>query len=502
MDEGKEYMIQDESKYLEYKESKATLSKSLFESYSAFANTSGGVICLGVGEELDEKGGKLYPILGIDNPQKQEEILELRFNDTNFVTYNSVEEITIKTTENGKKYIEIIVNEAPKEKKPVEIQDKKSKVMRAYIREGSSDKVARGETYQALIRDQRDSLDRDVLRNCTIDDLDIQSVNDYRVEVQKRPKFFTYREYDLEEFLERIGVIAKDYSGDGRKGITAGGLLFFGKPTAIAQNFPNFQLDLFDKRSDKRWRNRISTVSDDLNVYNFFVKSMNYLQNLPEDDFKLGKDQVRIESGESIRIALREALVNLVMHADYYSEEHGIINIYWDYYDFINGGTMKIAKEDFFTTNESKTRNTIISKLLIFIGFGERGGTGGEQIFAAAKHGKFRFPEINTDIQKTKLRIWTVDFAESIEGIDENEKQVLKALSKIDGSLSKKELQAETGLSRHYATKSLEKLITADYVLEEGAGRSTRYRLNRTLEQEVATIKQRAADLRITKDRD
>ena len=66
---------------------------------------------------------------------------------------------------------------------------------------------------------------------------------------------------------------------------------------------------------------------------------------------------------------------------------------------------------------------------------------------------------INSFIQKTKLRIWTVDFAESIEGIDENEKQVLKALSKIDGSLSKKELQAETGLSRHYATKSLEKLI-------------------------------------------
>ena len=121
-------------------------------------------------------------------------------------------------------------------------------------------------------------------------------------------------------------------------------------------------------------------------------------------------------------------------------------------------------------------------------------------IYTAAKHGKFRFPEINTDIQKTKLRIWTVDFAESIEGIDENEKQVLKALSKIDGSLSKKELQAETGLSRHYATKSLEKLITADYVLEEGAGRSTRYRLNRTLEQKVATIKQRAADLRITKE--
>lgn len=84
--------------------------------------------------------------------------------------------------------------------------------------------------------------------------------------------------------------------------------------------------------------------------------------------------------------------------------------------------------------------------------------------------------------------------------MDLTSRSVLFFISKIDGSLSKKELQAETGLSRHYATKSLEKLITADYVLEEGAGRSTRYRLNRTLEQKVATIKQRAADLRITKE--
>ncbi len=80
------------------------------------------------------------------------------------------------------------------------------------------------------------------------------------------------------------------------------------------------------------------------------------------------------------------------------------------------------------------------------------------------------------------------------------ESMKIKALSKIDDKKKKKELQAETGLSRHYATKSLEKLITADYVLEEGAGRSTRYRLNRTLEQKVATIKQRATDLRITKE--
>lgn len=493
-----EYMFQDESKYIEYKESKTSLSKSLFETYSAFANTSGGIICLGVGEELDSKGNRLYPILGIDNPQIQEEQLTSKFNDINVVTYNSVEEISIKTTKQGKKYIEIIVNEAPRDRKPVEVVDPKSKTMRAYLREGSRDKLAKGEVYQALIRDKSDSLDRDVLKNYTLDDLDAHSINEYRFRVQARPKFSSYQEYSLEEFLERIGVIAKSYSSDGEKGITAGGLLFFGKPTAIIQNFPNFQLDLFDRRSDKRWRNRISTVSDDLNIYSFFVKTMDYLQNLPEDQFELAVDQSRLEVGESMRIALREALINLIMHADYYSEEHSVIDVYWDYYDFTNGGSMKIPKDDFFTTNESKTRNPIISKLLILMGFGERGGTGGEQIFAAARYGKFRFPEIETDIEKTHLRIWTVDFAESIEGINGDEKSVLKLLTKEGVELSKREIQSMTNLSRYYVTKALDTLIKKGYVLETGAGRSTKHILNRTLEQQVATIKQQAADLRIT----
>lgn len=55
-----------ENNCLEVKKAAGGLPNSIWSTYSAFANTNGGVILLGVGENTD----KTLNIVGLNNPEK------------------------------------------------------------------------------------------------------------------------------------------------------------------------------------------------------------------------------------------------------------------------------------------------------------------------------------------------------------------------------------------------------------------------------------------------
>ena len=64
-------LLKGEKVTLECKRAKAEVPKSVWETYSAFANTIGGLILLGVDKDLKEKNPKKrYQIMGVDDPQK------------------------------------------------------------------------------------------------------------------------------------------------------------------------------------------------------------------------------------------------------------------------------------------------------------------------------------------------------------------------------------------------------------------------------------------------
>ena len=126
--------LEKESKFLEYKTGKGKLPTSLWETYSAFANTSGGKIIIGVSEPKHQK----YEVTGVENPELRIEEFWNTITNPNKVSLNILEESDVKIKIlNGKSVIEINVPEAEYTKKPIYINGHKEL---AYKRLGETDK--------------------------------------------------------------------------------------------------------------------------------------------------------------------------------------------------------------------------------------------------------------------------------------------------------------------------------------------------------------------------
>ena len=109
-----------EDKKLEFKKAHGGLPKSLWETYSAFANTDGGIILLGIEEFSSDK----ISVTGIENPEnliKQfwNEINNRQKTSSNILTDRNVEIINYK----NKIIIKISVPRADRHEKPVYVNN-------------------------------------------------------------------------------------------------------------------------------------------------------------------------------------------------------------------------------------------------------------------------------------------------------------------------------------------------------------------------------------------
>jgi len=474
-----------ENEHREYKKAKNAFPKEAWETISAFENTDGGSLFLGIVENSNHS----FAAEGVNERQK---ILDDFWSAINkgFLSYSSIsnESIIVSELDSGKAVIEIRVDEAPDNKKPVFLN---KDIHRTFIREGAIDGQAKGENLKALIRLSQESLDIEVLKNYGIDELNMEDVNSYRKELLARETYRSYERFPMPEFLSKIGVISKDFSGTGELGLTAGGLLFFGNNNAILHRFPDFQLDYFDKTqpNQDRWRKRISSIEQNLNVYSFFKKVDELLQVSAPGSFKLDDKGQRIDTFGAMSVALREGLINMLMHADYFERMPLTLNNTINYYEFTNPGKMKIASSDFFTTNKSRNRNTVISKLFLQAGYGERAGHGGEKIYESALVNEFKSPEITTDISQTSLKIWKVDLADSFSGkeVSDRERNIIKVIISQPGKLlSHKDIESQTGYSRSVVNQELSKLIDKKIIERTGKARATKYIIRQTQNQVLA----------------
>ena len=377
-----------ECKAAQGRDGNGEVPRDFWESYSALANTDGGSVYLGV----EEKKGQFLTI-GIKNTAKvHKELID---------TVNNAEKVSIGLLGNddiviheqgGVEIIEVKVRRATRKERPVYL--KKTPIGNSYRRRHEADQRMTEDEVKRMLADQQyDSLDLRILDGYTLDDLNVESLRSFQQSVATRSPETNFDTLSHLNFLKQVGGWKKNRETR-TEGLTVAALLMFGNYQSIRDEFPDYFVDYQQRPESKTEQRYIDRVCPDVtwsgNLYDFYRKVYPKLVS----DLKVGfqvKDGIR--EGESpAHIAVREAFVNALVHADYSVPTSLLVVKRPDLFGFKNPGLMRIPLNTALEGGESDSRNKAIQDMFRMIGAGERQGFGIRKILENWKEFDWRLP--------------------------------------------------------------------------------------------------------------
>lgn len=474
---------QKEHCQLEFKEALNSVPKNFWETYSSFANTNGGYILLGIKDSPVQ-------VLGVNNADKMVQELFNTAASKDKVSCNLLDNNNVNIHEiNNKKIISVYIPELPISKKPLYLYNNLS---RTFIRKNEGDFLATEDELRRFIRNSQDNFDAELLENYSIEDLDTESILEFKNILNKRNPSKKYLAMDDMQFLCEMGVFQFDRNDNMKLKLTLAGLLFLGKLSAILQKLPHFHLEYFNKRgtTSTRWRDRVSTGDDNypnLNLFQYHKIVLEKLKLTIEEPFELD-DRCTRKSYVELDVALREALANMIIHADYLDAETNItVTVENFFYTFLNPGTMKISSTQFFAGGKSAPRNNTLITFFRRMGACERAGSGGKEICNVVEKNKFRYPELIVNPGSTYLKLWTATLENSYPELNENERKILLYIQK-KRNVNFNDIKENLNISEYNIRKSLNELLGKNFIIKNGKGRATVYMWNPSKIEQLVTV--------------
>ena len=197
-----------------------------------------------------------------------------------------------------------------------------------------------------------------------------------------------------EDFLRQLGGLATDRV-TGKEWLTMAGLLMFGKGLPVRDRFDNLRMDYIDRTDligDQRYSDRLTYDGTwENNLFNFMRTVLPRLtRDLPRP---FAMDGMQRKDDTVQHKAVREALPNAIIHADFVA--NGILKVEKldDAFVFTNPGMLKLPVEQIYAGGESKARNQRMQNMLRMIGYGENIGSGFPLILSAWNEKHWMKPE-------------------------------------------------------------------------------------------------------------
>lgn len=493
-----------EAKDWEFKSAKGGLPGSLWETYSAMANTDGGVIVLGI----KQKDGT-FTVQGLDDPQKSMQEFWNLANNKGKISLNflSNQDVSIEQID-GKSVLVVRVPRATRTQRPVFVgQNPLEGTFRRY-NEGDY-RCSQDEVGRMLADKSEQPADSLILPHFGLDDLHKKSLEQYRNRFASRSPAHPWLNKDEVGFLEMLGGWRKD-RGAGDEGLTVAGLLMFGKEQSIrdANAIPQYNVDYREHLSDDpsvRWTDRIwPNGTWPANLFQFFLRvyprlvadlkipfqyqatSSTTTTTTPTPDAVQRRDETIVHE------AIREAFVNSMIHADFRGQGGIVVERFRDRLVFSNPGTLLVSIEQMLRGGVSECRNKSLQTMFAMVGYGERAGSGVNKIAQGWASQKWRWPIIQTQLQPDRVRLVLPmvsllpeeSLAKLQDGLGDNfgklDSEEVQALvtADIEGEVSNQRLQQFSRQHRTDITKTLQCLVSKGFLAKDGHGPWATYRLD------------------------
>ncbi len=380
----------------EVKAATGGVPSSAYETVSAFANSEGGWLVFGASETAEG-----FKITGLTDP----DALQGSF----IAACRSPEKISTRLDVQGYQYVvegatilAFYVAPASRFDKPVRVRLKRQ--WASFVRVGGSDYRCSVEEEGRFLRDAaHESFDSTVCEGLTEDDLDPEAIQRFRRMAQHLGEP-AEQGPEITDFLRARGLVLR--TGELRHAAA----LAFGREGVLAELKPGGVVDFRRIAGDWAQRDPADRWDDrklmERNLMFTLTALLEHLHQLTPHPFAWEPNGIQ-HTAESLEYrAIREALVNLLIHQDY-ADRHRTARLLWyrDRVIFDNPGDSFVSLGQLLNGGGSQMRNPILVRLFRQAGVAEQAGTGIPNILKNWRKAGRIPPEIGNDPARKTFRL-------------------------------------------------------------------------------------------------
>ena len=418
------------------------------KSVCGFANANGGKIFVGKDDE-----GK---VIGLTDSKKLLEDLPNKLRDV----LGIMADVNLHE-EDGLHFLEIVV---PPYTVPISLRG------RYYFRSGATKQELIGNALmEFLLRKSGNTWDNVIEPRATLADIDEKSIEKFQKAAEKSGRL-PDEDLPIEQFLEKLRLTE---NGD----LKRAAIVLFGKDPG--RFYPNqivkigrFGTDITDlKFQEVIEGNLFYVLSETAEILNrkFLIKPIEFrgLQRIEKDEYPVS--------------AIREMLLNSLVHRDYMGTTVQI-RIYDDKFSIWNQGKLPadVTVEMLKIPHPSYPRNPLIADVCFKGGFIDMWGSGIPKIIRVCRESELPEPLITENMGGFLVEVFKHRFTEEqLRKFDLNERQIKAVLYLVEfGNIDNSTYQELCSVSKSTATRDIKELEEKRILFNRGTkGSSARYEL-------------------------